>query len=451
MSFFRTNEQSVQDLLAVIESQQISFFHAVPSLFRAVCALDPAPERLRSIRTVFLGGEKLVDNDLALLRRYFPDSCQLVNSYGSSETFSMCRYPFQPHDSLADVADVADGVPAGFPLTGREIWIEDADRRRLAPGETGEVVCASLFLGLRYWDGRPLRSTSTSPAGWPIYRTGDRGYFRDDGALIVLGRADGRVKIRGNLVEPSEVEVALAKLADVVEAVVVVVGEPPALRLVAHVALPLGSARQAIGLREQLGRTLPSYLVPSTVVVHEALPRTSRGKVDRQLLVEQSRVRHVEVGLLQQPRGQTEVTLAGIWAEILGLDDIGRNQDLAALGADSLSVVEAVERLREEFHINVELARVASCSTIRDLAELIDGHGVDGRELDSDADDDVIELQSAEPETAEAPLICFAGGGTTALAFWPLTAALGRGRRIVVAEASGTHRRALAEIGRAHV
>ncbi|WP_143068124.1 condensation domain-containing protein, partial [Duganella sp. CF517] len=179
--------------------------------------------------------------------------------------------------------------------------------------------------------------------GERLYRTGDLVRWNQDGQLEYLGRIDHQVKIRGFRIELGEIEAQLLAQADVREAVVLALDGPAGARLVGYVSAQAGQTLVAAELREKLGETLPDYMVPSAIVVMDALPINANGKVDRKALPEPG---FESAGQYEAPQGDTEVALAAIWADILGIERVGRHDNFFELGGHSLLALSVLERMR---------------------------------------------------------------------------------------------------------
>ena len=207
--------------------------------------------------------------------------------------------------------------------------------------------------------------------GARMYRTGDLGRWRADGVLEYLGRNDFQVKIRGFRVELGEIEARLAELPDVRDAVVVAREDPGEKRLVAY-----WTAREELDeeglpdveqLRDHLRAELPAYMVPSAFVKLEAMPLTPNGKVDRKALPApdaDALVTHA----WEAPQGPVEEVLAGIWQELLGVEQVGRNDSFFDLGGHSLLAVQLMGRMRRELGQEIELRELFDAPTLAAVA-----------------------------------------------------------------------------------
>ncbi|WP_431605676.1 non-ribosomal peptide synthase/polyketide synthase [Amycolatopsis melonis] len=301
---------------------------------------EETPECFAGLREVWTGGD-VVPPEAA---RRVLDRCPglaVVDGYGPTETTTFAT-------SFAMTEQVPDVVPIGTPLDGMRVYLLDDRLRPVPPGALGEICIAGAGLARGYF-ARPGATADrfvACPFGAPgerMYRTGDRGRWRPDGTLEFAGRADDQVKIRGFRVEPAEAERALTAEPGVAQAVVTVRATGGRKRLVAYV-VPAEQATVDSGeLRRALARTLPDYLVPSAIVVLEALPLNANGKIDRHALPEpESEAAREPVA----PRTEREAVLAGIWADVLGVDRVGVEDNFFALGGDSILSIQVSARAR---------------------------------------------------------------------------------------------------------
>jgi amino acid adenylation domain-containing protein len=211
-------------------------------------------------------------------------------------------------------------------------------------------------------------------AGSRLFKTGDLVRYGLDGVLEYLGRVDQQVKVRGYRIEAGEVETALESHDGVREAVVVADGSE---RLVAYYVKGAEASVGAAELREQLGRTLPAYMVPSVYVELEELPLTASGKVDRRALPEPGGAAQVEVAYVA-PRTGIEEVLAEIWAEVLGVNPVGVHNDFFALGGHSLMAAQVLSRVRAALDVDVGLAELFASPTVARLADCVQARGGKG-------------------------------------------------------------------------
>jgi amino acid adenylation domain-containing protein len=370
-------------LLSWLDQERISILHTVPSLAEFWLCNVPAQVSLRTMRWVFFTGEPLTD---ALVRRWravFPDAAAIINLYGPTETTMVkCFFPIP--------AEVTPGIqPIGRPLPQTQALVLEGNGRLCGIGELGEIVLRTPFRTLGYLNApeemreqfrpNPFRNDARDL----LYYTGDRGRYRPDGTLAILGRPDGtlailgrlddQLKIRGVRVEPHEVAAQLARHPDVQACFVTGqhtdAGQPS---LVAYVVSPEPPRVTASQLRSYLGKQLPAAMLPASFVFLDHLPRLPNGKVDRRRLPAPDRVRPTIEGTCVPPRNSVEQVLAGIWAEILQLDRVGVHDNFFELGGHSLLATRVIARLRHTFQVDLPLRLLFEHPSIEALAVTIE-------------------------------------------------------------------------------
>jgi amino acid adenylation domain-containing protein len=351
------------DLAEVIERERITTLHFVPSLLQLFLAVPDLRRRGAGLRRVIASGEALPADlqQRAAARLAAP----LHNLYGPTEAaVDVTAWPCDP-------AGEADPVPIGRPVDNTAIHLADRALRPVAPGAAGELLIGGVQPARGYL-GRPdLTAERFVPdpfgaaPGGRLYRTGDLARRRQDGALEFLGRLDDQVKIRGVRVEPGEVAAALAALPGVREAAVVVRPGPDGPRLVAYlVETPAGD--DPGDLRAALRDRLPEAMIPTAFVRLPALPLSPNGKLDRRALPDPPD----EAAAWSAPRGPLEELIAGVFAELLGLDPatVGGEDDFFRRGGHSLLAVRLLWRLRELLGAELPLARLFETPTVAGLA-----------------------------------------------------------------------------------
>jgi amino acid adenylation domain-containing protein len=340
---------------------EITLLNTVPSPL-AELVDGPLPPGLR---TVNLAGEALPPS---LARRLYdrPGIERVVNLYGPTEDTT--------YSTVATVERGAAVAPIGWPLAGTRARVLDRYDGGLAPqpvGIPGELFLAGAGLARGYL-GRPEPTAERfvpdpwGPPGSRMYRTGDRVRLRSDGQLDFLGRLDDQVKIRGIRIEPGEVAATLAGHPEVVEAAVLALASGPGgeLRLSAFVAPSLPA-----DLRVFAAARLPAAAIPTAWLALPALPRNSRGKVDRSALARDASTRaDAADAATAAPRGPEEELLAGIWAELLGRARVGRHDDFFELGGHSLLATRAVARVSRRFGIDLPVSDLFAAPTVERFA-----------------------------------------------------------------------------------
>lgn len=324
--------RGASDVASFIESESVTVAHFPPSALGSL----PSDRSFGSVRLVGLDGDRVTSSAIRAGNDRFPNAV-LISRYCCSEANWIASMTYQSSESSLDGA-VLLGAPT--PWIGLELL--DSDGRRIEDGEVGEVVVGGDHLALGYLDDpeRTAHRFSTDERGrW--YRTGDRAKRRADGILEFVGRVDDVVKIRSNLVDLAAVHAALVALAGVDEAAVAVAEDAAGDGLL--VAAVTGDSLRPWQVRAELARRVARSMVPARISVVEQLPVNDRGKVDVAAVASL----HDGHAPYVSPRDDTEATVAAAFARVLGLDRVGRDDDIFALGADSLAVVELCAALGE--------------------------------------------------------------------------------------------------------
>jgi amino acid adenylation domain-containing protein len=274
----------------------------------------------------------------------------------------------------------AGGVPTiGRPLANTEIFLLDAQMRLVPAGVAGELYVGGDNLARGYLDRPGLTAEKFVPhpytrlGGARLYRTGDRARYRADGDIEFLGRLDHQVKVRGFRIELGEIEAVLCQHAAVRDAVVLTPADARGdKRLVAYVVMQPGEVLAAESVRGHLRERLPEYMIPSAFVTLERLPLTPAGKLDRRALPEPAAAvapggRHVAA------RTPVEEAVAGVWAEVLGVERVGVHDNFFDLGGHSLLATQAVSRIRATFGVELALRSLFETPTPAGLAACVEG------------------------------------------------------------------------------
>jgi len=348
----------------LILKHEITTLNFVPAMLQAFLAHEGIEAQTR-LRYVICGGEAMpAATQSEALRRL--KGVSLQNLYGPTETtIHVTRWTCRD--------DSQSLVPIGQPISETQAHVLDESMNRVPQGVAGELHIGGELLARGYLN-RPGLSAERFVAdpfdegGGRLYRTGDLVRWNGVGQLEYLGRIDHQVKIRGFRIELGEVEAQLLSQEEVREAVVVAQAGPSGSRLVGYVSLQAGQAIEAGELRDRLGEAVPDYMVPSAIVVLEALPLNANGKVDRKALPEP------EFGGTEgyeAPQGEVEEALAAIWAEVLGVERVGRHDNFFDVGGHSLQLIRVHRLLKERLQADLSLMDLFKHPTIDALVERI--------------------------------------------------------------------------------
>jgi amino acid adenylation domain-containing protein/non-ribosomal peptide synthase protein (TIGR01720 family) len=362
-------------LVELIDRHQVTTLHFVPSMLQAFLAHDGI-EACTGIRRIVCSGEALPAEARNGVFARLPQA-QLYNLYGPTEaaidvTHWTCR------------DDGSSQVPIGQPISGIRTLVLDAGLNLAPAGVAGELYLGGVGLARGYLDRAGLTAERFvadpfDDNGGRLYRTGDLVRWNADGQLEYLGRLDHQVKIRGLRIELGEVEAALLAQPEVREAVVVAQQAAGGARLVAYVAAHAGQAIDGSALRERLGRTLSDYMVPGVIVELATLPLNANGKVDRKALPAP------EAGggrAYEPPQSGTEAELAAIWAEILGVERVGRHDNFFELGGHSILALRLQRFARERLSADLPLRAYFDSPNLAALAESLTAAGGNRAETD---------------------------------------------------------------------
>jgi non-ribosomal peptide synthetase component F/acyl carrier protein len=359
--------QPGQPLLELLQKQKITHIGITPSALAAL----PTQE-LPALETIIAWGEPCPTSLVAQWasgRRFF-------NGYGPTES-----------TVIATVFQCFEGTgvpPIGRPIDNTQVYILDRYLQPVPIGVPGELHIASVGLARGYLNRPDLTEEKFIPnpfsneLGSRLYKTGDKARYLPDGNIEFLGRIDNQVKIRGFRIELGEVEAAISQHPAVRETVVVAREDTPGnKRLVAYV-VPKGEAVQETvlptinELRSFLKTKLPDYMVPGAFVFLETMPLTPNGKIDRRALpTPDSSLRELENNFVA-PSTPTEETLAAIWAEVLGLQQVGIHDNFFELGGHSLLATSVISRIQEAFKIELPLRHLFEAPTIASLSQVVE-------------------------------------------------------------------------------
>jgi amino acid adenylation domain-containing protein len=365
--------------LRLLARERVTVLNQTPSAFRQLVQAEEETAGGTadlSLRWVIFGGEALQLPDLApWFRRHGDERPRLINMYGITETTVHVTYR---RIRAADL-ETAPGSVIGVPIPDLRLYVLD---RVLEPTPlllAGELCVGGAGLARGYLGQPGLTAERFVPdpfcqvPGARLYRSGDLARRLPDGDLQYLGRIDHQVKIRGFRIEPGEIEAALKEHPQVRDAVVIASGGAEGHRqLIAYVAGDLATLPPTWELRDFLSGRLPAHMVPALFVPLAALPLTANGKVDRRALPAPDPARIDLREPYSPPEGAVETALAEVWAEVLGVDAVGRTDDFFALGGDSILSLRVLSRARER-GVEISLEQIFGHPTVAQLARQAGG------------------------------------------------------------------------------
>jgi len=368
---FDIQEEGLPRLRNWLQAENITVYTCVATIFRHSVQNLNRNERFPKIRLIHVGGEPLSKTDVELYKNHFSDDCLLVNRYSISETQAVSYYFIDKQTEIKE-----DRIPVGYPLEGNEILLLDGDGNELDANQIGEIAVKSPYLALGYWRRPELTRAKfmPDPQGGKarIYLTGDLGYMLPDGCLVHVGRKDSQRKIRGHRVDLSEIEVALLEIP-FIKQVAVVAGDDSRAdrRLVAYIVPEPGQAPTSGELRALLKEKLPTYMLPSSFVAMDCLPLTPSGKVDRRALRPPAKSTERTESSDAAMNTPVENVLVKLWAETMGIEDIGIHDDFSELGGDSLLAAQVVSEVNGIFSLKQPLKALFQAPTVAKLVEFI--------------------------------------------------------------------------------
>ncbi len=364
-------------LYGLLRDRSVTCAEFVPAVLRGLLTyLESSGQDLSFMRLIVVGSEAWYGTELARLVALAGPHTRVINSYGTAETTIDSTF-FESGDTVSD-----DGpVPIGRPFAGSRVYVCDPALRLVPPGVAGELCIGGAGVSAGYvcnpeltaekFVSDPFSSSPLNPGG-RLYRTGDRARYRSDGSLVLLGRMDRQIKLRGFRIEPGEVEAALVRQPAIAAAAVIAESQGNERRLIAYV-VSVSEPIDMEALRADLRSTLPDYMVPSSFIELDTLPVTANGKLDR---------RRLPTPEAQLPRAATRAVPVGpiaaalleLYQDVLGEPDIGLRDSFFDRGGHSLLATQLVSRIRDVLNIELPLRALFENPTVGGLVRTIDRH-----------------------------------------------------------------------------
>ncbi|WP_157722062.1 non-ribosomal peptide synthase/polyketide synthase [Tumebacillus avium] len=393
-----------------MERSRLTVVETVPSLLRAmideVTLRDPHRPDLTALRWMIPNGEVLPPELCRKWLAYYPDAW-LINAYGPTE----CSDDVTHHFISEPPGEEITNISIGRVIPNMKLYVLDKAMQFVPIGVPGELHIGGIGVGPGYLNDPEKTAKSflsdfiTGQAGARLYKTGDLVRFRPDGLLEFLGRIDNQVKIRGFRIEIGEIETVLSNHETVEEAVVIAREDTPGdKRLAAYLTAAPDAAIDTAELREHAKSKLPAHMVPAAFVVLDILPLTANGKINRRALPKPDDADVVRENEYLAPRDETEQRLAEIWAQLLGLSEVGITDNFFALGGHSLLAVRLMSEVQKEFGQKLALQALYQGGTIEGLADAL-------RQASQELPSSLVEVQRGTDADRKPLFLVHAGGG----------------------------------------
>lgn len=360
-----TRQDSIlgNDLAKTLKDQRIDSLTIPPSVLATV----PESE-LPNLKSIRVAGEAVTAD---LLAHWLPGR-SLYNAYGPAEGSIWASGGFVNDDQPPNI---------GRPIANTQIYVLDSSLRPVPAGVPGEIYFSGVGVCRGYLNAPDATAEAFLPnpfgntPGDRLYKTGDRARYLPDGNLEFVGRVDHQVKLHGFRIELGEIEAILSTYPGLTHTAVVIRDDVAGdKRLVAYVVSPDVQDLPADELRRFLRTKLPEPMIPSAFVLLETMPLTANGKLDRAALPEPEFNRpKLEIPFVA-PRNEMEATLAKIFADVLGIDEVGVEDSFFDLGGHSLLATQLVSRVRLAFEVDLPVAHIFRRQTVAEIAKLIEEH-----------------------------------------------------------------------------
>ena len=364
-------EEGVGNLAAWLVQEEITICFSIPIVFRQFVGTLTGQEKFPRLRLIQLGSDSVTLREVEGYKKHYSPDTILVVRLGSTEAGTLRRYFCDGDTPLKGKM-----VPVGYPVEDMEVFLIDEEGKKVGFNRVGEIAVKSRYLSPGYWRMADLTRAKFLPdpngGDKRIYLTGDLGRMLSDGCLYHLGRKDFQVKVRGYSVEVAEIEMALLSLASIKEAVVAPWEDQSGdQRLVAYLVPNNGFASSVSQLRSFLEDRLPDYMAPSAFVFLDTLPLNPNGKLDRRALPAPAPTRPELDTLFVAPRTSVEETLVRIWAEVLGLDQVGIHDNFLDVGGHSLKATQIISRVIDRFRVELPVKSLLEAPTVAEMAVVI--------------------------------------------------------------------------------
>ncbi|MCG8313828.1 MAG: amino acid adenylation domain-containing protein [Pseudomonadales bacterium] len=368
-----------QLLIDTIHHYQVTWINCAPSAFYPLTDEQQQWHKLASLKHLFLGGEPI---SLARLKPWLNFSgCKLINSYGPTECTDITTV--HKVDLVADSHQAV--LPIGRPIDNVRTYVLGDGNELMPIGGVGELCIGGDSVGPGYLNNQALTDevffqNPYSDVSDTLYRTGDLVRYRDNGLIEYIGRRDHQIKLRGFRIEVEEIKAVLNEYEGVTDSFVAVEKNQAGELLFAWVVGATDSTSAEAesawlnNLKAYAANLLPSHMIPGVWHVLARFPLTPNGKVDRKALPKEANLSNDS----RSPETPTEQSVAKVWQQVLGVEQVGADQDFFQLGGHSLLATQVISRLKKQFQIEIPLRRLFESPTVEHIARIIDELLADG-------------------------------------------------------------------------
>lgn len=367
---------SPQDLYNLMVKEKVDCAEFVPAVLRNLMQyLEESQQQLDFMRLLICGSDVWYTKEYQKFRNFCGSHTRLINSFGLTEaTIDSSWFETTTQELVNDQL-----VPIGRPLANTELYIFDSNLQPVPIGVPGELYIGGYSLARGYLHRPDLTCEKFIPhphsnePGVRLYKTGDLARYLPSGDIDYIGRIDHQVKLRGFRIELGEIEAVISQHPAISASVVIVREDDTANKtLVAYITLHPDQTLTIPELRRFLEAKLPNYMLPTAFVILEALPLTPNGKIDRRSLPAPDPTQLISESNLVAPSTPVEEMLAGIWAEVLGIQKVGIHDNFFELGGHSLLATRVISQLRQVFKVELPLRSLFNQPTVAGLAKEIE-------------------------------------------------------------------------------
>ncbi len=427
-TLFITSSEVSKDgeaILKIIKDKKITFIQATPSTYKMMLAAEWED---RCDMKVICCGEQL---PIDLAKKILSRCVKLYNMYGPTETTI--------YSTGKEILNTDPIITIGKPIDNTQVFILDDQQQRVQDGEIGEICIGGAGLAKGYFgkteltDQKFFHFTGYDDREIKLYRTGDLGKILPDGEIQCFGRIDHQIKIRGYRIEVGEIEHALTRQPEIKEAIVTSWNGPNgdpriAAYVVPETRLSPEEFDALVGKwRSQAKEMLPFYMVPNDFIMVETFPLLENGKVNRQKLPSPS-IKNLQPSSDAVPTSDTELLIAKIWADNLGIEYVGLNDNFFDLGGHSLAAVKVIVQIKKETGKYLPIGSLFKNPTIAELSRTVEM---------GNAKSNFESLVPLKPEGDKAPLYIVHGLGSTVFKFYDFAHKLDKNQPVYGFQAKG--------------